>query len=39
MMHHHHATERNFLRDLTARTVLGKTLQDAILRREFSACH
>lgn len=38
-VHHHHATERNFLRDLTARTVLGETLQDAVLRREFSACH
>jgi hypothetical protein len=39
VMHHHHAAERNFLRDLTARAVLGQTLQDAVLRREFSACH
>ena len=39
IVHHHHTPKRDFLRDLTARTVLGKTLQDAVLRREFSACH
>ena len=39
IVHHHHPPKRDLLRDLTARTVLGKTLQDAVLRREFSACH
>jgi hypothetical protein len=39
IVHHHHAPKRDFLRDLATRTVLGKTLQDAVLRREFSACH
>lgn len=39
VVHHHHASERDFLRDLTARAMFGETLQDAVLRGKFSACH
>ena len=39
MVNHDHAPERDFLRDLGTRSVLGQRLQDAVFRSKFSACH
>ncbi|MEP6491170.1 MAG: hypothetical protein ABJF01_00740 [bacterium] len=38
-MDHHHSAERDLLSDLAPRAILRESLQDAILRGEFSACH
>ena len=39
VMNHHHASECDFLRDLTPRAMFGQAFQDAVFRGKFSACY